>query len=1512
MSLSSRAYRLLCEQYHIVASRMKRLDWLRWQPTPGLSSRGRASNRWQAPEPLEPRVLLTAAIAPVDPIYEGQGITLDASPSTPGPASEPITGYAWDLDNDGAYDDGTGETATVVWSTLEAIGINDDGQYPVGLQVTYEGGATDTTTADVQVLNTAPVAQVIGDTMALAGDVYTLTFSATDPGDDTITSLIIDWGDGQTSSGATGDADPWGPDVTYDSQTGEWTATHNYAAAGDYGVTVDFADEDGTHQASVATVEARINLARRTGGIESVATQSSIDGNNEAPRGIDGATGAGHYSTTNRNDSYSWWHLDLGELCHIDRLHFAQPDNANRLSNAWILISDTAFPEPEDRGDADGLALSRGQALWEAQLPNSPTTQALTFDPDATGRYVLVQLINKHCAGYGYLEINELSVLGTPHFPQAVGDSYLASEDTSLAVDVASGLLANDQRNDPGDTLTVTAVDTTGTQGAVTWAADGSFTYDPNGLFEHLAAGESATDSFSYTVEDQNYESSTGTVEITITGANDAPVVAAGSFILSEDAINGDAVGAVDASDVDVSNTLSYAITAGNASGAFAINAQTGQITLADATQLDYAATPLYTLTVQASDGTTSSTGTVQVHVRPNLAQPRAGVTIVATQSTTDGGQEAPRGIDGATGAGHYSTTNRNDSYNWWHLDLGELCHIDRLHFAQPDNANRLSNAWILISDTAFPEPEDRGDADGLALSRGQALWEAQLPNSPTTQALTFDPDVRGQYVLVQLIDKHCAGYGYLEINELSVLGTTNQAPVAAGDTYSVDEDMPLTVSAAQGVLANDTDADPGDTLTAQIVTDPSHAATFTLNPDGSFDYHPADSFHGDDSFTYRAFDGTTHSDPVTVSLTVSPVNDAPTVQAPATAQTDEDNPIVFSAANANAITVDDIDVGDGELALELSATNGLMTLANTTGLTFTAGDGVDDALVIFTGTEAEINTALDGLIFMPTADFHGVATLSVSVNDLGNSGSGAELVASGSVAITVNPINDAPQVTTNQPLQVSEGESDAIITSPVLLAATDLEQSATELTYTVTVAPAHGELKLNGAGLVINSTFTQAQLEANQLTYTHDGGESTGDGFDFTVSDGVASTNGTFTISISPVNDDPTVVISGPTGAGPWAEGHVLSFTSTVTDPDDVSHTYAWTVLKDSAQYTPDGPTDLATFDFTPSDGGTYQVSLTVADSGGVPITSDSITLAVQNHNTWTGSGGDGVWSNPLNWSDDAAPSSTDVVVIPTGQSLAIEADLTVAGLIIEGTLTHTNGILDLQGGSVSGTGTLAMQSGTLANATLSTTTATLSDNYTWQGVTLDTDITIPNGVQLTANGDLTLANNATVTIGDTGITADAELNFHGDILGSGTIAMTVNETTHKSCLTAHGTTDALLDAGVTIQGVGEISWGQRAATVSGSIVSHAGTGGTVLTLHADHFILTQTGLLKATDGSQLNAPIGQESSPKNYGEIVADGPGAVMSLHMHINEGHIHVLGGGKLELRAADAGIANREGA
>jgi Bacterial Ig domain/Bacterial cadherin-like domain len=119
------------------------------------------------------------------------------------------------------------------------------------------------------------------------------------------------------------------------------------------------------------------------------------------------------------------------------------------------------------------------------------------------------------------------------------------------------------------------------------------------------------------------------------------------------------------------------------------------------------------------------------------------------------------------------------------------------------------------------------------------------------------------------LADAPCeGGAGTTATVEITVT-PVNDAPTAAGDSFSVVKNITLNV-AAPGVLRNDHDID-GDTLTAVKVSNPSHGVVI-LAADGSFSYTPASNYVGPDAFSYKASDGTASSPTRVVSLTVTAI----------------------------------------------------------------------------------------------------------------------------------------------------------------------------------------------------------------------------------------------------------------------------------------------------------------------------------------------------------------------------------------------------------------------------------------------------------------------------------------------------------------------------------------------------------------------------------------------------------------------------------------------------------------
>jgi large repetitive protein len=282
-------------------------------------------------------------------------------------------------------------------------------------------------------------------------------------------------------------------------------------------------------------------------------------------------------------------------------------------------------------------------------------------------------------------------------------------------------------------------------------------------------------------------------------------------------------------------------------------------------------------------------------------------------------------------------------------------------------------------------------------------------------------------------------------------INAVNDAPVAAGDSYSTDEDTTLTVT-APGVLGNDTDIE-ASALVATLVASVTHG-TLTLNADGSFVYTPTLNFNGSDSFTYKANDGQTDSNVVTVTITVKAVNDAP-VAVGDSYTTNEDSPLTVVSPG---VLTNDTDVDSANLSAVLIAgvQHGTLTLnAN--------GSFVYTPAVNFNGSDSFTYKASDGI-----ADSN-VAT----------------------VSITVNSVNDAPvafddsyNTDQNTPLTITAAQS-------VLSNDTDIENDS--LTAVLISGVAHGTLTLNANG---------------SFTYTPTNNYVGPDSFTYRANDGAALSN--------------------------------------------------------------------------------------------------------------------------------------------------------------------------------------------------------------------------------------------------------------------------------------------------------------------------------------------------------------------------------------------------------------------
>ncbi|CCI03457.1 Calx-beta domain-containing protein [Microcystis aeruginosa] len=203
---------------------------------------------------------------------------------------------------------------------------------------------------------------------------------------------------------------------------------------------------------------------------------------------------------------------------------------------------------------------------------------------------------------------------------------------------------------------------------------------------------------------------------------------------------------------------------------------------------------------------------------------------------------------------------------------------------------------------------------------------------------------------------------------------------------------------------------------------------------------------------------------------------------------------------------------------------------------------------------------------------------------------------------------NHPPQLTVNQNLTLDEGKNVNITSNQ--LQVSDADNTASEITYTLTDLPDNGSLLLNGLILALNGTFTQEDIDNNKLGYTHNGSETTNDSFSFTVADGAGGTikTTTFNIVVNPVNDAPVANLDSYnldedntlTINAPGVKGN-----DTDAENDSLTVKLVSSVTKGILTLNPDG-----SFNYTPeanffgTDSFTYQVNDGLADSNITTVT--------------------------------------------------------------------------------------------------------------------------------------------------------------------------------------------------------------------------------------------------------------------------------------------------------------------
>ncbi len=250
-----------------------------------------------------------------------------------------------------------------------------------------------------------------------------------------------------------------------------------------------------------------------------------------------------------------------------------------------------------------------------------------------------------------------------------------------------------------------------------------------------------------------------------------------------------------------------------------------------------------------------------------------------------------------------------------------------------------------------------------------------------------------------------------------------------------------------------------------------------------------------------------------TLNIAVTPANDPPVITIPSGNQSAD------QGANSaiSGISIADPDADPSKVSVTLSAANGVLSLGFKTGLNFSQGTGSQDGTMIFTGSLSDINNALSSLIYKSNSSFKGIDTVSVSVNDNGNTGVGGPLSDSKSIAVTVTPINKAPVITL--PSSQSATEDTSLTISGISIGDVDgnggdVTVSLTAVNGTLSLGSTSGIKLLTGTGsqdknITFTGTLASVNTALNNLIYLGSKDFNGADSITIEVNDSVLTGNG-------------------------------------------------------------------------------------------------------------------------------------------------------------------------------------------------------------------------------------------------------------------------------------------------------------------------------------------------------------------------------------------------------------------
>jgi gliding motility-associated-like protein len=787
----------------------------------------------------------------------------------------------------------------------------------------------------------------------------------------------------------------------------------------------------------------------------------------------------------------------------INDAPIANPDVNTTAEDVTLTVNAAGGLIPNDT-DVDGNTLSVtkytiGGTDYTIGTSHLITGQG-TVTINANGSYTFVPVVNFNGAvdviTYTITDgtataFSTLTLTVTPvnDAPVANPDVNTTAEDVTLTVaDGAAGdILLNDTDID-GNALTVTKYTIGGTdytagtshliagKGTITVNADGSYVFVP------VANFNGAVDVITYTITDGTATASS-TLTLTVTPVNDAPVANPDVNTTPEDVtLTVNAAGGLIPNDTDIDgNTLTvtkYAIagvvgdqalnSAVTITGVGTINIKAdGSYVFVPAPNYN-GAVPVITYTI--TDGTATASSTLTLTVTPVNDTPVANPDVNTT-------------------AEDVTLTVANDA-------TGD----------------------ILLNDT---------DVDGNTLTVTKYTIGGTDYTIGTSHLITgkgtITVNVDGSYVFVPVANFNGAvdvitytitdGTATASSTLTLTVTPVNDAPVANPDVNTTAEDVTLTVTAANGLLNNDTDVD-GNTLTVTKYTIAGVAGdqalnsdvaitgvgTINIKADGSYVFVPAPNYNGAvPVITYTITDGTATASSA-LTLTITPVNDAP-VANPDVNTTAEDVTLTVNAAGG--LIPNDTDIDGNTLTVTKYAIAGVV------------GDQALNSAVTITGV-GTINIKADGsYVFVPVANFNGaVPVITYTITD-------GTATASSTLTLTVTPVNDAPVAnpdtnTTNEDVTLTVNAAGGLIPND-----TDIDGNTLTVTK-YTIAGVVGDQALNSTVTITGVGTINIKADGSYVFVPAPNYNGAVPVITYTITDGTATASSTLTLAVTPINDVP------------------------------------------------------------------------------------------------------------------------------------------------------------------------------------------------------------------------------------------------------------------------------------------------------------------------------------------------------------------------------------------------------